>query len=109
MRNSSPAPGYGVRNNDKGLDRKSLLPLLVGDASVPQRCMLRRVTPLVFVLPSEKLFPVMHPGMEHGIMARVWRANDQTMIGNTLEYCRIFVGHNLSETCLYLRDVCCDT
>ena len=65
-------PGMEVRNNDKGLERKFLLPLLVRDVSVPQRCMLGRVTSVVWVLPLEKLFPVMHPGMEHGIMRKVW-------------------------------------
>ena len=57
---------------DKGLERKFLLPLLVRDVSVPQRCMLGRVTSVVWVLPLEKLFPVMHPRMEHGIMRKVW-------------------------------------
>ena len=34
------------------------------------------VAQVLYVLPSEKLFPVMHPGMENGIMKRVRRDND---------------------------------
>ena len=42
---------------------------------MPQKCTLRRVSPPVCVLTSDKLFPVIHRSMEDGMMTRVWIEN----------------------------------
>ena len=44
------------------------MPLLVGAASVPQRCMFGHETPAVSLLPAEKIFPITHERMDYGIM-----------------------------------------
>ena len=49
------------------------MPYFIWDAYFPEKCTLRRVTPLAYVLTSEKLFPAIQSGMEHGILTRVRR------------------------------------